>query len=232
MNILGDMCSSLSHLRTDSIVSMPSIQLKIQATAVDDWLANVSTEFPNAEFRVLTDQPTEDGLLGIVEVMTSNGDALVRQIEDTTEVRSYEVLHISEHQVLIQGLAPMTESYEALRTAGTLPEYPAILRDGWFSFTVTASQEQLSEYTNTLAEVGIPYQILSLTQLHESSTLLTDRQWQFITEAVERGYYDTPRGCTLMELAKPFDINKSSAGKLLHRAESRIIKQFVAEAAP
>ncbi|WP_247004030.1 helix-turn-helix domain-containing protein [Halosolutus gelatinilyticus] len=209
---------------------MPSIRLKIQATAVEDWLADFSIEFPDAEFRVLTDQPTEDGLLGVAEVVTTDGNALVRQLEEAPEVRS-EVLYISEQRVLIQALAPMTESYEALRRSGTLPEYPAILQDGWFSFTVTTSQEQLSEYIDELAAAGVPYQILSLTQSHESSTLLTDRQWQFISDAIERGYYDIPRGCTLVELAESFNINKSSAGRLLRRAESRIIKQFVAEAA-
>lgn len=213
------------------MVSMPSIRLKIQATAVDDWLAGFSTEFPDAEFRVLTDQPTEKGLLGIAEVVTTDGDALVRQLEETPEVCS-KVLHISEQRVLIQGVAPMTKSYKALRVSGTLPEYPSILRDGWFSFTVTASREQLSEYIDELAAAGIPYQILSVTQSHDSSTLLTDRQWQFISNAVERGYYDIPRDCTLVELAESFNINKSSAGKLLRRAESRIIKQFIGEAVP
>lgn len=97
---------------------------------------------------------------------------------------------------------------------------------------MTASQEQLSTYTNELAAADIPYQILLLSQSHESSELLTDRQWQFITEAVERGYYDTPRGCTLDELAETFDINKSSSSRLLRRAENRIIKEFIAEASP
>lgn len=67
---------------------------------------------------------------------------------------------------------------------------------------------------------------------YDSSELLTERQWEAITEAVERGFYETPRGCTLDELAESLDIYKSSANRLLHRAESRIIKEFVAEAAP
>jgi predicted DNA binding protein len=211
---------------------MPGIRLKFDGTAVEDWIADVSTEFPDTEFRGLTEQPTEDGLLVIGKALTSEGDALVRQFETASEVRSYEVLHIDDQQVLIQYLTPITESYEILRASGILPEYPVILQNGWFSATVTTSQDRLSTYIDGLATASIPYQILSVTQSHDSGELLTERQWHFITEAVDRGYYDTPRDCTLMELAKPFDTNKSSAGKLLRRAENRIIKQFVGEAAP
>lgn len=210
---------------------MPSIRLKLDATAVTDWLADISTELPDAEFKVLTDQATDDGLLGIIEVTTPDRNGLIHQFEDS-EVRSYEILNTDEQQVLIQCMLPMSEAYGTLRTSGNLPEYPVRLQDGWFSFSVTASQEQLSTYTDELAAADIPYQILLLSQSHESSELLTDRQWQFITEAVERGYYDTPRGCTLDELAETFDINKSSSSRLLRRAENRIIKEFIAEASP
>lgn len=90
-----------------------------------------------------------------------------------------------------------------------------------------ASHDQLSKYTDELAAADIPYRILSLTQSYDSNELLTDRQWQVITEAVECGYYDTPRSCTVTELATSFDVHKSAASRVLHRAESRIVKEFV-----
>ncbi|WP_238717448.1 helix-turn-helix domain-containing protein [Natronorubrum halophilum] len=62
--------------------------------------------------------------------------------------------------------------------------------------------------------------------------MLTERQWQVVTEAVARGYYDTPRECTLAELAETFDVDKSAVSKLLQRAERRLVKKFVTEAAP
>jgi predicted DNA binding protein len=48
---------------------------------------------------------------------------------------------------------------------------------------------------------------------------------------VERGYYDTPRTCTLTELADHLGIAKSTASERLHRAEGAIIRAFVAEEA-
>lgn len=48
-------------------------------------------------------------------------------------------------------------------------------------------------------------------------------------EAVEAGYYDTPRDCTLTDLAETVGLAKSTCSETLHRAEGQIIKQFVAE---
>jgi predicted DNA binding protein len=208
---------------------MPRVQLKLNAAAQEDWLATLSTEFPDAEFRVLASHPIEDGLLGIAEIQTLDGDAIVRRFECASEVRSSEVVHTDERIVLIQYVVPIPRSYRALRASGNLPRFPAIIQDGWLSSEVTASQERLAEFTDELTAAGIPYQIQSLTQSHDPIKLLTDRQRQFITDAVARGYYDSPRECTLTELAGAFDVNKSAASGILHRAEGRIIKEFVAE---
>jgi predicted DNA binding protein len=60
-------------------------------------------------------------------------------------------------------------------------------------------------------------------------TLLTDQQRRLLVTAVELGYYDTPRECTLTELAEKVDLAKSTASVTLHRAEERVVKEFVAE---
>ena len=101
------------------------------------------------------------------------------------------------------------------------------MQDGWLSTEMTASQERLGEYTDRLSTFEIPFTIQSLSRLPDSGELLTDRQWEFLTEAIERGYYDSPRQCTPTELANTFEVNSSAASGVLHRAEERIIKFFV-----
>lgn len=209
---------------------MPRARLKINAATEEDWLATVSTEFPDAEFRILASHSTDDGLLGIVDISTPNGDVLVQHFDGATEVHSYEVVHADEQAVLIQYVIPVPESYESLRKTGNLPRFPALMQDGWLFVEQTASQERLAQYIDELAAADIPYQIVSVTQSSDPIELLTDRQREFITEAVARGYYNSPRGCTLTELAEMFGVNKSAASGVLHRAEGRIIKEFISEA--
>lgn len=210
---------------------MPQIRVRLDGTAIDGWLANLSTEFPDAEFRMLATQLRDEGALVVLEVLTSQGEAVAHRFDQAPEVRSLEVLHRDERMVLMQFVTSSSKAYDPLFRSKNISLYPTILRDGWFTVRLVAAHERLSNYTDELAAAGIPYQVLSVTQSHEASELLTKRQWQFVTEAVERGYYDTPRGCTLTDLAEAFDIHKSTASRLCHRAESRIVKEFVSEAA-
>ncbi|WP_247003435.1 helix-turn-helix domain-containing protein [Halosolutus gelatinilyticus] len=211
---------------------MPRARLKLDATAADDWLADLSTTLPETTITVLATIPTERSLLGIVEVRTADGETFVRAVEDAPQVRSCDVFHADDQVIVLQFRSEMTESYDVLLASGTVPQYPVTLRDGWFSARLEASQERLAAYFETLSELGIPYEIVSLTHSHDSSGLLTDRQRQVVTEAVARGYYATPQRCTLAELAEAFDVGKSAVSKLLRRAEGRIVTEFVSEAAP
>lgn len=211
---------------------MSRVHLKVEIGVDDDnWLAAVSTDFSDAEFTILASQPTDDGVLEVVEVTTPDGDAIVRQFDDAPEVRSSEVLHSDEGMVLIQVVFPMPSTYEARRATGNLPRFPLTIQDGWLSGDFIGSREQLSEFTTELAAADIPYEIVSFTQSYDASGLLTERQREFVTAAVERGYYDSPRGTTLVELAETFGVNQSAASGVLHRAEGRIIKEFISETA-
>lgn len=208
---------------------MAHLRLKIDAAEVEDWLATLSTEFPEAMFIVPATIPINKGLLGIVEVRMAEIGRLVSSIEENSEVESCELLHTDDGMVVFQFTSQMTESYDALISSETVPQYPVSLQNGWYSAQITASQEQLSDYLEEISEVGIPYEIVSLTHSSDPSEVLTERQWQVVTEAVERGYYEPTRRCTLTELAETFDINKSSMSKLLRRAENRIVTAFVAK---
>ncbi|WP_227380510.1 helix-turn-helix domain-containing protein [Haladaptatus halobius] len=206
---------------------MARVHLKLNATATDIWLTVISTDFPDAEFRILSSHPVDDGMVAIDEITMLDGNAIARRYDDAPEVRSSEVIHSDVGMVQIQYVAEVPELYEVLSATGTLPRFPVSIRDEWLSIELTASLEQLGEFTTELAAADIPYQIVSLTQSYDSNGLLTERQREVITEAVERGYYDSPRGCTLIELAETFEVNQSAASGVLHRAEGRIIKEFI-----
>lgn len=210
--------------------TMPRVQLTFDAAACADPLAAISTELPNEEFTILSSHPTDDGILGLVEIKTPDAAAVIQHFDDAPEMSS-EVLHTDAQIVVIQYQIPETESNRALRASGILPRFPARLQNGWLSAEHTASHERASQFPHEMEAAGIPYQIQSITQSYDPSELLTERQQEFITEAVKRGYYDSPRDCTLTELAKGFDVNPSAASGVLHRAEETIIKEFVGESA-
>ncbi|WP_423747285.1 helix-turn-helix domain-containing protein (plasmid) [Haladaptatus sp. SPP-AMP-3] len=205
---------------------MPRIQVTFNAAARPDPLAAISTELPDEEFRILSSHPTDNGILGLVELDTPEPETVIRHFDDASGM-SFEVLYSDEQTVVIQYLIPETESNQALRASGILPRFPAYLRDGWLTAEHTAAHEQVSQFPKEMDAVGIPYEIQSIAQAYDPRELLTGRQQEFITAAVEHGYYDSPRECTLTELAREFDVNPSAASGVLHRAEETIIKEVI-----
>jgi hypothetical protein len=57
--------------------------------------------------------------------------------------------------------------------------------------------------------------------------LLTEKQQEALTLAVERGYYAQSRKATLSELAAELDIGKSAVSHRLQAAESKIIRNYL-----
>ena len=209
---------------------MARIQLKINAAASQDQLAAVSTEFPDEVFEILASHASDSRLVGIMQVRTVNGDALAQHFEEAPDVYSSEVISLDEQTILLRYEIPIPDSYRVNRKAGNLSLFPITMQDGWLTVERSASHERLTQYIDNLDNAGLPYQVLSVKQSHDPIELLTDRQEQFIIEAIARGYYETPRQCTLTELAETFGVNKSAASGTLRRAEGRIIKDALPEA--
>lgn len=57
---------------------------------------------------------------------------------------------------------------------------------------------------------------------------LTARQTEVLRAAIEFGYYDEPRRCTLEAIAKAFGVSKAAVHKQLVGAESKVLKRAMA----
>ena len=55
---------------------------------------------------------------------------------------------------------------------------------------------------------------------------LTDRERETLLAAVEAGYFETPRGATLGELADEFGISKNAVSKNLRRSQRKVLDQL------
>lgn len=201
---------------------MPSARVRFQ---LPGGPTSVSAAYPDVEFRILATRPTADGLRVVLEVQTVESDAILRHLDDAEWLPTYNVLHRDKQTLLIEyALQSLPSLYRAILSSGHLLQFPLVLQNGWLTSNMITSHEELSKLKGAFEDERVPYEIDSIVQSAEPTDLLTDRQRQFLTEAVERGYYDTPRECTLTELATAIGVNKSAASGILHRAEGRIIK--------
>lgn len=60
-----------------------------------------------------------------------------------------------------------------------------------------------------------------------SSAAYTDRQREAVSTAVAVGYYDIPRTGTVADIAAEMDCSTSTAGELLRKAESAIVRSAI-----
>lgn len=58
---------------------------------------------------------------------------------------------------------------------------------------------------------------------HDLASVLTDRQREVVSAAIEAGYYEVPREVTQAELAERFACSPTTVGDHLRKAESRVL---------
>ncbi len=190
------------------------------------WIGRLTREHPGATVQVLAAMLDGEAGVGLIEVTAPDLDTVLTAMEADDEVAVVDVLQRSENSALLRFETTTPLPLVAARDSGVPLETPFEIQDGELTWEVTAPHEQLSQLGDTLDALGISYQVGYVQEHVPDDQLLTDRQHRLIEAAVEAGYYDTPRECSLTELAETLDIAKSTASETLHRAEEKVIKRY------
>ncbi len=194
------------------------------------WIGSISRAHPDVRFRILAALPDGDRGVALAEITAADLEGIVRAIEAAEAVSDLQIMQRQEDTALIQFETTRPMLLFPVQTSGVPLELPFDLQDGQAVWELTASQERLSRLGEQLDAFGIEFTVDRLQSYIEPEQLLTDQQERLVRRAVELGYYDTPRCCTLTELAEKLGMAKSTCSETLHRAEEAIIKQFVEEA--
>jgi predicted DNA binding protein len=205
---------------------MPRATLSI--TLPDEiWVSDLSSRYPDAEFTVLAAMPADETGVGLVEIRAADIEPVVRTLDEYESVVSVTILEARPDRSLVQFETTEPLLILSLSEVGIPLELPITIVDSEVVVEVTAPRENLSELGETLTQFGIPFDLVSIHQSINTESLLTDDQYDLLETAVERGYYDTPRTCTLTELAENVGLAKSTTSEKLHRAEGKVMKEFL-----
>jgi predicted DNA binding protein len=195
----------------------------------DTWISDVSQGFPNAEFRLLTGVALDDGALELGEVLGDAAESAVEAAQSHPNVEEYNLLYADERRALGRYRTTDAGLYELAADTTFPPEYPVIVRDGWFIYELSGTREEFDALRETLENAELRYELLSLVTRSESSGLLTDRQREVLGVARRAGYYEVPRRTTLQTVADRVGIDKSTASEILRRAEGRLVDWYLRE---
>lgn len=195
------------------------------------WPGEISRAYDDATIRILAAMTEPDAGVGLAEISAPEPGSVIADVRTHDSVDDLEVLQRGDDDCLVQFRTHLPLLLLAARDSGLPLEMPFEIRDGDATWTLTASQDAISELGDQLSALGISYTVDYLQQdVGSSEDLLTDRQRAIVRAAIDRGYYDTPRKCSLTELADAVGLAKSTASETLHRAEERVMKEFAAAA--
>lgn len=164
-----------------------------------------------------------------VEIHGDDHDAICKKIRKYDAVTDVTVFESNSSMSRIQVETTVPLLLTSLQDSGVPLEMPFEIRDGEMELEATIPSGTLSDLGRTLDDAGIEYTVERIRQNVESEQLLTDRQSWLLEEAIDRGYYDTPRRTTLVALADDLDISKSTCSEILHRVEERVLKDYHSE---
>jgi predicted DNA binding protein len=193
------------------------------------WVGDLSRRHGGTQFRILAALADEGTGVGLAEVTSESLDAVLSEMRGTEDVVTVDVLQRRETTALVQFETTDPVLLFPVQDSGVPLEMPFDIVGGEAVWEITAPRERLSALGEQLSQFGISFNVEEIRQRIEESQLLTDKQADLVAAAVERGYYDTPRTCSLTELAEELGMAKSTCSETLHRAEGKIIKQFVGE---
>ena len=191
------------------------------------WIGEVSREFPSTTFRVLSAVPSGETGFGLLEIESDSLPAVIAAVESRDGITSLRVMQRSGDTAITQFETDEPLLLLSIRESGAPLELPLTIRDGEALVELTASRDRLSEFGTQLETFGMSYTLNQVYDATEQPELLTDQQRELLVTAVELGYYDTPRECTLTELADEMELAKSTASVTLHRAEEAVVKEYV-----
>lgn len=193
------------------------------------WIGAVSQQYPDVTFEVLAALPADDKGVGLVEL--SGGDVLsaVSAMEDHEAVTSLSVVGTTPEEAVIQFETTEPLLLFSARESGLPLQPPITIRDGTAALELTTSRDRLAAMADQLDAMGLDYHVEWIKESVDPERVLTARQRELVVEAVEAGYYDSPRDISLTELADELGLAASTLSETLHRAEGKIVREFVAD---
>ncbi|WP_255151788.1 helix-turn-helix domain-containing protein [Halorarius halobius] len=207
---------------------MPQARLTVRLPD-DAWIGRVSRAYPDARFRVLSALLEADDAGVVVFEVDAGADlsAVVSAVRDAAAVSDLSVLGRSSGRAVMQVETTTPGLLRVARDAGAPVVLPFEVDDGFVRWTLRSDADNLAALAERLEATGFEFEVASVGPVDDPDDGLTPRQRRVARLAVERGYYDSPRGCDLRDLAAELDVAVSTCSETLRRAEGEILRRYL-----
>lgn len=220
------------------------IELDLSVRHEGCWTATVNDEFRDVSGTILFSYAEGDNSATMVSfdvASASTADRLVAWLRDHAVVEECQLVDRSDGVAYVNLRTDYASSetqplQNALRETRCFPVDSAqVYENREHCSLVAVDHEQLQTVHDRLREYGsvvvnavtdhasdqLPSEMHGLNGLVDD---LSPRQREVIARAVAAGYYDSPRRCTVAELAEEDDANMSTVSEHLRRGEAKVIQ--------
>ncbi len=205
---------------------MPEARLQLEIPE-QVWMGELTRDYPSAIFRVVAVIPDEGRAVALTEVTSKHLEELLERMRGYETVCELTVLNRDTERALVQFETTLPLLLLPARNSRMPLETPFEVFNATAVWELRASRERLSELADQLDEFCISFTVDYIQYDIGERQLLTKSQEALLDRAIQLGYYDTPRECSLTDLAEEVGRAKSTISETLHRAEENIIKEYV-----
>lgn len=198
-------------------------------------LPEMSPEHFQAQFSI---KPHPDANCQVVDTGSSGGavkQATVTRDDDSYSTCCAEVTDENATQRLLDGpitahcICPIFSCHDCIASIESVEGGELIVS------LALPDRDELVSIVSSLREVGATPRLLQITGSGNGSNgrvieleanSVTDKQREAVRMAVDLGYYETPRGANLGDLAARLEISRSAVSQRLKAVESKLITTF------
>lgn len=184
----------------------------------------LSAAFPETTFKIHTALGDETRGVGLCWLTTPDSERVLDALDEHEDISPSVVFHQTATEAALQFEAAGPFLLRVALETGVLIEFPVEVRDGRAVLDVLGDATSVTAFGARLESLETAFTLEFVREYDGMDTELTQKQHALVSAAVELGYYDTPRTCSLTELAETVDLAKSTVSETLHRAEGTIVK--------
>ncbi|OYR46493.1 helix-turn-helix domain-containing protein [Halorubrum sp. Ea8] len=196
------------------------------------WAADVSRAFPEATLRVIAALPGEGPGFALVWITAPDVEAVLDAMESHPSITEATVMNQADNEATVQFETSAPLLLLAAKRSGIPIEMPVEISDGDAVVDITGATDRISELGRQFGELGLDFRVKHVRERPQASRLLTETQQELLLRAMEEGYYDTPRTCSLTELADRVGLATSTCSEALHRAEEVAVRRLIEDLPP
>lgn len=192
-----------------------------------NWMSEVADRF-GVRVKVIDRKPFgKHGVHDLVEMDVKDQDpaeiqAFIRKNPFVAKVS----LHSTEQGKVLGAVSTRCLACRALATSNCFLVKAHTLRDGSIEWQlIVEDKPTLSALLDNLRRVGCNASLGKLRQAQDEDAL-TRRQEEILRVALERGYFDYPKGVGIRDLASMFHVSISTVSEVLRKGQKKVLSSY------